>query len=589
MDEDQARPDPGISRVALAGPDPKPTYDECMANLYPKFKESLKFLADEHVILDDPLIIDLSPPKPTPSTTQTPVFTATTSTTTTTDPLPSPPQQQSTTDSELAARVLALEQKFTAFKQKSKNLDNTTQNLGSRVFTLELRDLPHKIDEAVRENVKEAVQIALQAPLRDRFIDLPEADMKEMLHQRMDKFFAERDKSHKRRCDDQDPHPPLPDSDPSKKRRHDSGTSGSSQPLAPQSSAWKSIDTRDAPSGSSKFLQHLLKIKSQARNGLNADSRVRVQEVADLEGQAYEVVKAFHPDVVHLQFQMEECHKMLTDQIDWANPEGDQVRIDISRPLPLSSPPALSISKMKTARYHDFGLELLVPEHMWIDDVCTYDISASYGISHWWFNRQKFYIDRHTTKSSRKPVRTYMRILSVVSLKAYSRYGYDYLKEITLRRVDYQEYTITEKDFKNLYPSDLEDLNLLLLQGYLNHVPGSDKRMLSTAVNLWTRNLHDYTIIETPRAVVFLVGNNERKIMRFNEIYKFSVGTLTNILEALDYKVEYKVNWLNPGMNTRFWTAKDVTRSKEFIHAIEQRLKTRRIFWNLECFVGGHV
>ncbi|GKB66966.1 hypothetical protein Tco_0928378, partial [Tanacetum coccineum] len=37
---------------------------------------------------------------------------------------------------------------------------------------------------------------------------------------------------------------------------------------------------------------------------------------ADFEGQAYEVVKAFYPDVVHLQFQMEECHKMLNDQID---------------------------------------------------------------------------------------------------------------------------------------------------------------------------------------------------------------------------------------------------------------------------------
>ncbi|GKF00359.1 hypothetical protein Tco_0023709, partial [Tanacetum coccineum] len=101
---------------------------------------------------------------------------------------------------------------------------------------------------------------------------------------------------------------------------------------------------------------------------------------------------------------------------------------------------------------------------------------------------------------------------------------------------------------------------------------------------------HDYTIIDSPRAVVFLVSNNKRKIMRFNEIYKFSDGTLTNILEALDYRVkEYKVNQLNPGMNTRFWTAKDVTRRKEFIHAIERRHKTRRIFRNLECFVGGHV
>ncbi|GKG32214.1 hypothetical protein Tco_0427164, partial [Tanacetum coccineum] len=33
------------------------------------------------------------------------------------------------------------------------------------------------------------------------------------------------------------------------------------------------------------------------------------------------------------------------------------------------SNPALSISKMKAASYPDFGLELLVPEQMWIDDV----------------------------------------------------------------------------------------------------------------------------------------------------------------------------------------------------------------------------
>ncbi|GKE76620.1 hypothetical protein Tco_1542740, partial [Tanacetum coccineum] len=55
MDEDQAGPDPGISRVALAGPDPEPTHDKFMADLYPKVQESLKFSADKHVILEDPL------------------------------------------------------------------------------------------------------------------------------------------------------------------------------------------------------------------------------------------------------------------------------------------------------------------------------------------------------------------------------------------------------------------------------------------------------------------------------------------------------------------------------------------------------
>ncbi|GKD99971.1 hypothetical protein Tco_1387955 [Tanacetum coccineum] len=67
---------------------------------------------------------------------------------------------------------------------------------------------------------------------------------------------------------------------------------------------------------------------------------------------------------------------------------------------------------------------------------------------------------------------------------------------------------------------------------------------------------HDYTIIESPRAVVVK---------------------------------EFKIKRLNLGMNTRFWTEKDVTRSKEFITAIERRLKTQRIYRNLECFVGGRV
>nr|GFA08537.1 hypothetical protein [Tanacetum cinerariifolium] len=36
----------------------------------------------------------------------------------------------------------------------------------------------------------------------------------------------------------------------------------------------------------------------------------------DLEGPAYEIVNVFHSDVIHLQYQMEECHKLLTYSVD---------------------------------------------------------------------------------------------------------------------------------------------------------------------------------------------------------------------------------------------------------------------------------
>nr|GEV40488.1 hypothetical protein [Tanacetum cinerariifolium] len=149
---------------------------------------------------------------------------------------------------------------------------------------------------------------------------------------------------------------------------------------------------------------------------------------------------------------------------------------------------ALSISKMKAARYPDFDLKLLVPEQMWIDDVCAYDISFKSGISHWWFNRQKFYTDRHDSSSRQKEVRTHMWILSVVRIKAYSRYG----PEST--------------------PSQVEDfqLDIKSYQTWLNLTkPGWDAKGYEFK--------HDYTIIESPRAIFFPVNNNEQKIMRLTK------------------------------------------------------------------------
>nr|GEZ34883.1 histone deacetylase 14 [Tanacetum cinerariifolium] len=54
----------------------------------------------------------------------------------------------------------------------------------------------------------------------------------------------------------------------------------------------------------------------------------------DLEGPTFEIIKVFHPDVIHLQYQMEECHKLLTNSVD-----DPILRNDISKPLPLGGPP----------------------------------------------------------------------------------------------------------------------------------------------------------------------------------------------------------------------------------------------------------
>nr|GEV18678.1 hypothetical protein [Tanacetum cinerariifolium] len=123
----------------------------------------------------------------------------------------------------------------------------------------------------------------------------------------------------------------------------------------------------------------------------------------DLEGPAFELVKVFHPNVIHLQCQMEECHKLLTDSM------GDStIRHNVSKQLPLGGPPgqvtiqsnfffnkdleylrygskgsrpALSISKMKATYYRDVGLEKMVLDQTWIEEEYKYDISTMYGFN----------------------------------------------------------------------------------------------------------------------------------------------------------------------------------------------------------------
>ncbi|GJT39757.1 hypothetical protein Tco_0939622 [Tanacetum coccineum] len=296
---------------------------------------------------------------------------------------------------------------------------------------------------------------------------------------------------------------------------------------------------------------------------------------ADLEGPTFNLVKAFHNNSVSLQFQMDECHKLLTDKVDLVNPEGHQILRNVYEPLPLGGPPgqvtiqpqlffnkdleyllsgdkerktALSISKLKAARYLDFGLEELVP-YLWVESERDYDISAAYGITHWWFRRKEFYINKHREPSDHDAVRSHMRILSVISIKTYERYGYNYLREIVLRRADYKEYKISEKDFKNLHPNDFEDLFLLHLQDKLNHLPKSDKlgvESYQTKLNLEQPNWdasdflfkEDYTIVNKPIAVIYKDSDDNKKIMRIDEVHKFSDGTLMRIRDKLDFMVK---------------------------------------------------
>ncbi|GJY01312.1 hypothetical protein Tco_0359464 [Tanacetum coccineum] len=61
--------------------------------------------------------------------------------------------------------------------------------------------------------------------------------------------------------------------------------------------------------------------------------RVLTQDI--LVGLTYNIHKGTYRSYVELDYNMEECYKALTDQLDWNNPEGDRYPFDFSKPLPL--------------------------------------------------------------------------------------------------------------------------------------------------------------------------------------------------------------------------------------------------------------
>ncbi|GJT48048.1 hypothetical protein Tco_0974205 [Tanacetum coccineum] len=226
--------------------------------------------------------------RPLPATT-TAIATATTTTTI----LPLPPQpQQSTTDSILIKRIGELEQSMANLIHDNSQLEERLDKHGSRLYKLENLDNPHQVSKVVDEIVTNVVGQAIQALLRDRFRDLLEADMKEILHHRMwesnsYKAYEDHKKLKKKMRHDSpktppgspphQPPPPPPPTSPSRTSRSSRASESSQLPhpppppstnqsdqskstAAPSSSktsasaeytAWTTINTRLKPSVSS--------------------------------------------------------------------------------------------------------------------------------------------------------------------------------------------------------------------------------------------------------------------------------------------------------------------------------------------------
>ncbi|GJZ56280.1 hypothetical protein Tco_0611473 [Tanacetum coccineum] len=371
----------------------------------------------------------------------------------------------------------------------------------------------------------------------------------------------------------------------------------------------------------SAFIMHRLKIDNLT------------QEV--LTGPTYDLIKGTCKSVVELEYHLEEVFKATNDRLDWHNPEGKPYPHDLSKPLSLilnergrqvipldhfinndleylkggssSQKYTTSITKTKAVDYGQVKWIEDKVSRIWSPVKVVYDKHAYWGTYHWGPKRQKFY-EYATNMESSKDVYFRHRIIVVTSLE-----------EIIVRRQDDQLYKFREGDFKRLRRQDIEDMLLLLVQGKLTNLNLEERYALNVALRMFTRRIviqervedlqlgiesyqkkinltkpntyrsdlkrmTPYTAYPDIQGIIYEDEMNKNRLMRTDELHKFSDGTLNHVRTALnDIATGLEMDYLPK----RKWSKQDKQRARVMINAIDKKLRDRRLMRNLEKFVGG--
>ncbi|GJY91175.1 hypothetical protein Tco_0506371 [Tanacetum coccineum] len=207
-----------------------------------------------------------------------------------------------------------------------------------------------------------------------------------------------------------------------------------------------------------------------------------------LAGPTFELMKGSCKSLVELEYFLEEVCKETTDNLDWNNPEGQQYPHDLRNPLPLI--PNSQVTSTKDADYgHVKWIEDLFLNSMWSIVPVIYDKHALWGISYWGRKHQQFF-GFAVNRESACDVYSRHIIIFVIKLQIVKWHNYKHLDWITVRRND----------------DKLSDL----------------------------KRLPTYSAYPNPRGFIYQNKDKKNKLMRIDELHKFSDGTLNDLRTTLD-------------------------------------------------------
>ncbi|GJY05170.1 hypothetical protein Tco_0371110 [Tanacetum coccineum] len=290
-----------------------------------------------------------------------------------------------------------------------------------------------------------------------------------------------------------------------------------------------------------------------------------------LVGPAFNLLKGTCKSITELEYHLEECSKETTERLDWHNPENKPFQFDLRKPLSL---------------IQDHRGRQIIPKDYFINKDLEYlkggDLSRRYSTFvtktkavtyelKWIIDMgpkcQSFYRYASNLTSS-KDVYSRRRIIVVTRLTIMKKYDYGHLEEVEVRRDDQQLYTFKEGDFKILCLQDIEDMLLLLVQQKLTNLTINERYDLNVTLRMYTRciviqrqvedlqlgvesyqkklnltkpdtykpNLRNktaYTSHSDPYGIIYVDQFKRKRLMRTDELHKFSNGTLNDVQTTL--------------------------------------------------------
>ncbi|GKC59220.1 hypothetical protein Tco_1086818 [Tanacetum coccineum] len=217
--------------------------------------------------------------------------------------------------------------------------------------------------------------------------------------------------------------------------------------------------------------------------------------------------------------------------------------------------------------------------------------------------RQSFYGYASNLTSS-KDVYSRRRIIAVTRLIIMKKYDYGHLEEIEVRRDDQKLYMFKEGDFKILHLQGIKDMLLLLIQQKLTNRTIDERYDLNVALRMYTRrifiqrrvedlqlgvesyqkklnltkpdiyrsNLRNktaYTSHSEPHGIIYVDQFKRKRLMRVDELHKFSNGTLNDVRTTLhDIAAGIRMEYLP----MRKWSNLDKKRARVMVQDIDRQL-----------------